>query len=157
MSESCITVEEIDCNNAVLVTETPTTVIDTTDPVVIIAACQQGPAGADGADGTGLVEASVTGVNNGNTVTVDDVPVGTNRSVKWIITLTDTIAGDYKTYEVLAVHNGTTAMHTVYGLVGDVIAVTTNVDINAGNMRLRVTNDSTNALDIKAVRIATTV
>lgn len=157
MSESCITVEEIDCNNAVLVTETPTNVVDTTEPVVILVTCEQGPAGQDGLDGTGVLEVSSGPVSNGNTVNADQVAIATYRSTKWIVTLTDSTAGDFKSYEVLAVHNGTTSLHTVYGLIGDPIDVTTDVDINAGNMRLMITNNSTNPLDIKVQRIATTV
>ncbi len=193
MSESCIVVKEIDCDTALLVTETPTTVIDTSDPVVIIVdegdtsinaagedlsvivreepttviekedtvvllvTCEQGPAGQDGLDGTGVVEVASGPVTSGNTVVADSVALAAIRSVKWIVTLTDSTAGTYKSYEVLGVHNGTTILHTVYGLIGDVILITTNVAINAPNMELQITNNDTNDLDIKVQRIATTI
>lgn len=157
MSESCITVEEIDCNNAVLVTETPTTVIDTTEPVVILVTCEQGPAGADGADGTGIIEVVSGPVSNGNMVVADSVAIATYRSVKWIVTITDSTAGDYKSYEVMAVHNDSTTLFTVYGIVGDTISVFTNVVINGSNLEIEITNNSANPIDIKVQRIATTV
>ena len=90
-------------------------------------------------------------------MTTDSVVLATIRSVKWLVTITDSVAGDYKTYEVLAVHNGTTALYSVYGIVGDSISVFTNVVINGANMELELTNNSTNNLDIKVQRIATTV
>jgi len=153
MSEnSCITVTEIDCDTAVLVQEIKTTVIDTTEPVVIIAACEQGPAGQD----ANLVEIASGPVSSGNTVVADSVALSAVRSVKWIVTITDSVAGTYKAYEVLAVHNGTTVLHAVYGIVGDTILVITDVAINTPNMELQITNNDTNDLDIKVQRIATT-
>ncbi len=173
MSEnSCILVKEIDCDNVVLIEEIKTAVIVTPNPEVVIVACEQGPAGQDGADGVngidgadgadgldgvGVVEVSSGPISNGNTVVADSVVAATIRSVKWLVTITDSVAGDYKTYEVLGVHNGTTALYSVYGIVGDSISVFTNVVINGANMELELTNNSTNDLDIKVQRIATTV
>lgn len=193
VENACILVKEIDCDNVLLITENPTTVIDTSDPVVVvvddgntsvneagedlsiivrdesttvieqsdpvvvIVACEQGPAGADGADGIGVVEISSGPVSNGSTVTADSVAVAAIRSVKWLVTLTDSTGTLYKFYEVIAIHDGTTALHSVYGLVGDSISVSNDVDINAGLMRLRITNNHANDLDIKVLRIVTTL
>jgi len=151
---SCITVTEIDCDTAVLVEEIKTTVIDTTEPIVIVAACEQGPPGQDGA---GLVEVASGPVSNGNTEVADSVLLSAARSVKWIVTITDSVAGDFKSYEVLAVHNGAIVLYSVYGIVGDAISVFTNVVVNVSSMELQLTNNSTNDLTIKVQRIATTV
>lgn len=157
MAEACdsiLVIEDDDCNVILVQPTEIVAVIDVQDPPIIIIACEQGPPGQDGA---GLTEVSSGPVSNGNTVVADSVVISVIRSVKWIVTLTDSIASDYKSYEVLAVHNGTIALHAVYALIGDVISVATNVVLNAGNMELEITNNSPNDLDIKVQRIQTTL
>lgn len=157
MSESCITVQEIDCDNAVLVTETPTNVIDTTEPVVVLVTCEQGPAGADGADGIGTVEVASGPVSNGNTVTADQIQIAVYRSVKWFVTITDAVGLQYKAYEVMAVHNGVTANFSVYSLIGDKLSIFTDVLVVGAFLEIQLTNNSTNDVTVKIQRIATTL
>ena len=157
MSESCITVQEIDCDNAVLVTETPTNVIDTTEPVVVLVTCEQGPAGADGADGIGTVEVASGPVSNGNTVTADQIQIAVYRSVKWFVTITDAVGLQYKAYEVMAVHNCVTANFSVYSLIGDKLSIFTDVLVVGAFLEIQLTNNSTNDVTVKIQRIATTL
>lgn len=158
MSEnSCILIKEIDCDNLLLVEEATPTVIVESDPIVLLVACEQGPAGKDGLDGTGVLEVASGPVANGNTITADSVAIATYRSVKWIVTITDSLGGLYKSYEVMAVHNDSTVLFSVYAIVGDTISVFTDVDVNAGQMRLQITNNIANDIDVKVQRIATTI
>lgn len=150
---SCILVKEIDCDNVVVAEQVDNVVIVTEEPEVVIVACEQGPAGLDGIG----VEVSSGPVSNGSTVTADSVSAASFRSVKWLVTLTDSTGTLYRFYEVIAIHDGTTVLHSVYGLVGDSISVTNDVDISAGSLRLRITNNHANDLDIKVIRLATTL
>lgn len=132
-------------------------VVSEQTPVPVVAECKIGPSGKDGLDGQGVLQIDTGPVSNGNTVAADQIAVVTYRSVKWLVTIKDSVAGTFRFYEVIAVHNGTTPMHSVYGLIGDSIPVTNVVDILAGYLRLNITNDSVNPIDISAVRITTTV
>jgi hypothetical protein len=145
----------------VLVREEPTIqVVDDRTPIPIIAECKVGPSGADGADGLdgfGIVQVDTGPAANGVTLVADSVAIATFRSAKWLVTIKDSTAGDYKFYEVIAVHNGTTPLYSVYGNVGDTISVFTDVTIVSGFLRLEITNNSTNSIDISVMRIVTTV
>ena len=158
MSEnSCILVKEIDCDHVVLVEEIKTAVIVQPDTDVVIVACEQGPAGQDGQDGFGILQIDTGPVAPAATQVADSVAVATFRSVKWLVTLKDSVGGLFKFYEVIAIHDDTTSKHSVYGLIGDTISVVNNVDILAGFIRLNITNNSANTLDISVMRITTTV
>lgn len=132
-------------------------VVDDRTPIPIIAECKVGPAGQNGLDGFGILQIDTGPVANGATQVADSVAIATYRSAKWLVTIKDSIAGTYRFYEVIAVHNGTTPLYSVYGKVGDVISVFTDVTIVAGFLRLEITNNSTNSIDISAMRIVTTV
>jgi len=151
---SCILVKEIDCDNVVLANEILTNVIVTPDEKVVIVACEQGPAGQDG---VGALQIDTGPVAPAATQVADAVAILTYRSVKWLVTIKDQVAGTFKFYEVIAIHNDTVPAHSVFGLIGDTISVITDVDILAGFIRLKITNNSANSIAISAVRIATTV
>jgi len=151
---SCILVKEIDCDNVVLVEELKTAVIVQPDTDVVIVACEQGPAGQDG---FGLVQVDTGPVAPAATQVADSVAVTVFRSIKWLVTLKDSVGGLFKFYEVIAIHDDTTSKHSVYGLIGDTISVVTDVDILAGFIRLNITNNSANTIDISVVRLTTTV
>ena len=137
--------------------ETPVAVSVQPATISVISACQQGPAGADGKDGTGAIEISAGPILPTATTVVDFVALATYRSVKWIVTITDAVANLYRSYEVLAIHNGTTALHSVYGRIGNPVDVTTDVVVNGANLELQLTNNDINNIDIKAQRIVTTI
>jgi len=151
---SCILVKEIDCDNVVLVEEIKLAVIVQADEEVVIVACEQGPAGQDG---FGLVQVDTGPVAPAATQVADAVAVTVFRSIKWLVTLKDSVGGLFKFYEVITIHNDSTAKHSVYGLVGDTISVVNDVDILAGFIRLNITNNSANSIDISVMRITTTV
>lgn len=158
MSEnSCILVKEIDCDNVVLANEILTNVIVQPDTDVVLVACEQGPAGQDGADGIGVIQIDSGPVAPAATQVADSVAIATFRSVKWLVTLKDSVGGLFKFYEVIAIHNDTIPKHSVYGLIGDTISVVNDVDISAGLIRLNITNNSANSIDISVMRIVTTV
>lgn len=155
MSEnSCILVKEIDCDNVVLVEEIKTAVIVQPDTDVVIVACEQGPAGQDG---FGLVQVDTGPVVPAATQVADSVPVTVFRSIKWLVTLKEVVGNTFRFYEVIAIHNGTTAVHSVYGNIGDAIPTVNVVDILAGFIRLNITNNSADTIDISVMRITTTV
>jgi len=142
----------------VIVREEPTVqVVDDRTPIPIIAECKVGPAGMNGLDGFGIVQVDTGPFANAVTGLADSVAIATYRSAKWLVTIKDSTAGTYKFYEVIAVHNGTTPLYSVYGNVGDVISVFTDVTIVSGFLRLEITNNSTNSIDISVMRIVTTV
>ena len=153
MSEnSCILVKEIDCDNVVLANEILTNVIVQPDTDVVLVACEQGPAGLPG-----ILQVNTGPVAPAATQIADAVAIATFRSVKWLVTLKDSVGVLFKFYEVIAIHDGTTPKHSVYGLIGDTISVVTDVDILAGDIQLNITNNSANSIDISVMRIVTTV
>ncbi len=155
MSEnSCILVKEIDCDNVVLVEEIKLAVIVQADEEVVIVACEQGPAGQDG---FGLVQVDTGPVAPAATQVADAVAVTVFRSIKWLVTLKEVVGNTFRFYEVIAIHNGTTAVHSVYGNIGDSIPTVNDVDILAGFIRLNITNNSAATIDISVMRITTTV
>jgi len=149
---SCILVKEIDCDNVVLVEEIKLAVIVQADEEVVIVACEQGPAGAPG-----ILQVNTGPVAPAATEVADAVAIATFRSVKWLVTLKDSVGGLFKFYEVIAIHDDTISRHSVYGLIGDTISVVNDVDILAGFIRLNITNNSANSIDISVLRIVTTV
>lgn len=132
-------------------------VVSDLTPVPIVAECKIGPAGMNGIDGFGILQIDSGPVANGNTVLADSVAIATYRSAKWLVTIKDVVGGLYKFYEVIAVHNGTIPLFSVYGKVGNTISVFTDVTIVAGFLRLELTNNSTNSIDVSVMRIVTTV
>lgn len=153
---SCVIQIEDDTFNVVRVEE-QTTVVTEGPTEFVIAECKQGPAGPPGADGSGVIEVDFGTVTDGNTEVVDSVLRGVYRSVKWIATLTDSAGMLYKSYEVMAVHNGTVAFHSCYGRVGDTIAVDTDVVVTGANLELSITNNHGSDIEVKVQRIATTI
>lgn len=182
---SCITVTEIDCETAVVVQEDSAEIVQVVslpdvvvteedpanvvrvqeqqivvteaDPEFVVSECKQGPPGADGLDGAGAVEIASGPVPVGDPVVADSIAIALYRSAKWIVTITDTAGGEYKSYEVLAVHKNTTALYSVYSLVGDKISVFTDVSVVGANLVLTLTNNHSNPIGIKVQRIATTI
>ena len=132
-------------------------VVSDLTPVPIVAECKIGPAGMNGLDGFGILQIDTGPVANGITQIADSVAIATYRSAKWLVTIKDEIAGTYRFYEVIAVHNGTIPLFSVYGKLGATISVFTDVTIVAGFLRLEITNNSTNSIDISVMRIVTTV
>lgn len=180
---SCITVTEVDCDTAVLVEEdsaeivqldtdgtvivtevepcfiteeVQTVIIEEGPPEFIVSECKQGPAGVDGLDGTGIVEVESGPVLPAGVVVADSIPIATYRSCKWIVTISS-VSGEFKSYEVLAVHNGSTVLFSVYALIGEPLSILTTVTIVGPNLELGLTNNTANTVSIKVQRIATTV
>ena len=129
------------------------TIIETEEVVEIIEECKQG---LPGAPGTGLIQTDTGPVLNGATVTADQVSIVQYRSVKWLVTIRDDNAGEFRSFEVMAVHNGATPFHSVYSKIGNSISVITDVIIDSGFLRLRITNQHGSDININAVRIPTT-
>jgi len=119
-------------------------------------ACLVGPEGPKGLDGTAAEQINVS-VLVGQTVVVDSLGAGVYPSCKWIITAIDTVTTKRKISEVLAIHNGSVAKHTHYGMAGDVIPYSISVTVPGGiSFQLELTNNHTEDLDIKALRLSTT-
>lgn len=79
----------------------------------------------------------------------------TYGSAKIIIQATDTVTGERQMSELLVAQNGLTAKATEYGIVYTGISkiATYEVDISAGNVRLLISNASTNTTDYKVMKI----
>lgn len=162
----------VECNNEVVViqedsvlvriteeaqvpiTEEQVAVLVSEDVTQVVSVGEQGPAGADGS-GTVQVNSSV---NFAGTVTADSITLTVEQGVDWVVTATDSATGAavYARVNVAAVHRVSTVTHIVYGRMGDRI-FTVDVDILSGEMRLRVMNEHTEALDINVLRFATLI
>ena len=100
--------------------------------------------------------AAVTGTSVGTTaVTIDQFPVASYRSAKYIIQVSNSGRGDYETQEVVVTHNGTTASRAAYGIVYTNVALgTSTVTISGGNVQLQFTgNYAGNTVKVAATYI----
>jgi hypothetical protein len=135
------------------ITEENVTVIVNEDITQVVSIGEQGPAGPAG----GALQTN-TSVNAAGTVTADSVSLGADQGVDWVVIATDTATGAavYARVNVIAVHRVSAVTHAVYGRMGDRI-FTVDVDILSGEMRLRVTNNHTESLDVNVLRFATLI
>lgn len=104
------------------------------DELVVIGPVKTTNAGSDGFTG---VEATTTGTSAGQVL--DSVSASTYRSVKWTIQATS--GTDYRVSEVLAIHDGSAASFTEYGVMVLGADSVTSYDVNytGGNLVLSVT------------------
>lgn len=135
------------------ITEENVSVIVNEDITQVVSVGEQGPSGAAGSG----VQIN-TSVNAAGVVTADSVSLTVDQGVDWVVIATDTATGAavYARVNVIAVHRVSTVTHAVYGRMGDRI-FTVDVDILSGEMRLRVTNNHTESLDINVLRFATLI
>lgn len=92
-----------------------------------------------------------------STTVISSVPIADVRSVKWVITITNLVGPNYKTSEVLALHDGVTATHTEYGIIGDDIDCTVDVTVSLGNMELQLTNNTAQTLYVNGIIVETRI
>ena len=97
--------------------------------------------------GGGLESGTVTTTSTSIT-TLDSIAVASYRGAKYSITVSDATGSDYEITEVHVIHDGTNASLTQFGTVlqgtSTELGVFT-VDIDSGNLRLRVASASTNS------------
>jgi hypothetical protein len=102
--------------------------------------------------GGGLEEVGPVAVTAAGTSTIDSVVHASIRTAKWVVSIADSTAGDYASSEVLAVHDGTTVSYTEYAIIGTFTTYTLLVDISGADMRLRVTNNGANSINVTVAR-----
>jgi len=121
----------------------------------IVDSCVQGAKGSKGNDGTAAQQINVS-VMVGASVIADNLSVAINPSSKWIITAIDTVGNKRRISEVVAIHNGIVAKHTHYGITGDKVPYVVDVIISGGLFfQLKITNNHTEDLDLKVLRLST--
>ena len=87
---------------------------------------------------------------------LDSIAIASYRGAKYSITASDSTGGVYQITECHVIHDGTNASITQFGTVlqgGSSELGTFTVDINSGNLRLRVASLSTNSTVYKFKRI----
>ena len=80
--------------------------------------------------------------------TLDSIAIASYRGAKYSITVSDATGGVFEITEVHVIHDGSSASITQFGTVlqgGSSELGTFTVDINSGNLRLRVASASTNS------------
>ena len=126
--------------------------------VEVINVAQQGPVGPPGASAS--IEIDFGTLAASATATIDSVLVSTERCATWQVCVETTGGGKSQTWTVVAVNDGGTAVnHMVFGkvrapLAGGPLSIATVVDISAGSMRLRLTNNEAFSVDISVTRIS---
>ncbi len=90
------------------------------------------------------------------TSVVDEFIAEHNYSVKWLVTLVDAVAAKMMVYEITGLNRfNTSTSHNMFGVVGDNIPHTIDVQLVIGNMQLILTNNNVNSLTVSIVRIQT--
>lgn len=131
-------------------------VLETTDREIITVA-EQGPRGVEGPPGPpgGLLQVDSSDIPVSSTVVVDAFSITTYRSVKWLMTIFDSINGQYSYSEIAAIHNGTLPNHWRTGKIGNIINIVDDVTIVSGVLRLEITNNHTDTITVSVLRLAT--
>jgi hypothetical protein len=114
-------------------------------------------------DGSGtLTFASSAGLDGGTITTtattetsMDTFAIGTYRSAKYEVSISDATSGEYEFTELSIVHNGTTGSVSQYGtvLTSSTELASFGVDININTLRIRVTPASSNSTVFKFKKI----
>jgi hypothetical protein len=101
---------------------------------------------------------TVSTITPTSSVDVDVVVVTAHRSIKWVVSLTNPTTLEYRSYEILALVKGTTAVtHTIYAKIGDNIQHNVDVVVSGGNVNLSVQNNEANDIDVSVSRFGTSV
>ena len=107
------------------------------------------------ADSGALSSGTLTTTSTSAT-TLDSLAVASYRGAKYSISISDATGSDYQITEVHVVHDGTSASISQFGTVlqgGSTELGTFTVDINSGNLRLRVASATTNSTVYKYKRL----
>jgi len=114
-------------------------------------------------NGSGTLSFATAGGLDGGTITttattetsLDTFAIGTYRSAKYEVSISDATSGEYEFTELSIVHNGTTASVSQYGtvLTASTELATFGVDININTLRIRATPASTNSTVFKFKKI----
>lgn len=115
-----------------------------------------GPTGPQGPPGGAQAEIEFYPFDDGTTEIIDSASAS-YRGIDWLVTARDIVGGKTQSWIVHAVNDGSTADFTVTNKVyvpkaGGKLDVDTDVTLNAGNIRLVLTNNSGVTLKISAVR-----
>lgn len=112
-----------------------------------------------GGKGASVIPAISVSIPASATQTVDAVSTILNRTVKWLVTVTDSTNNKVVAYEVFATHRGgANPVHTRYAVIGDAtITHVVDVAIAGTDLELRITNNETVALVVDAVRLQVAV
>ena len=108
------------------------------------------------ADASGGLESGTLTTTSTSATTLDSIAIASYRGAKYSITVSDATGGVYQITEVHVIHDGSNASITQFGTVlqgGSSELATFTVDINSGNLRLRVASASTNSTVYKFKRI----
>jgi len=134
-----------------------TEILSVANVTEILESCTQGAIGPKGNDGTAAQQINAS-VGVGASVIVDSLSVALNPSSKWIITALDAVGNKRRISEVVAIHNGTVAKHTHYGITGDLVPYSIDVFISGGLFfQLELTNNHSEVLDLKVLRLSTVI
>lgn len=90
------------------------------------------------------------------TQVVDEVDSSIIDSVKWLVTLVDSVNGLKSAAEIFAMSSGASCKYNVYGRMLKDVPVSFDVQLNMGSLQLFVTNNHSAEIVAKVVRIQTT-
>ena len=108
------------------------------------------------ADASSGLETGTLTTTSTSATTLDSIAIASYRGAKYSITVSDATGGVFEITEVHVIHDGSNASITQFGTVlqgGSSELGTFTVDINSGNLRLRVASASTNSTVYKFKRI----
>lgn len=93
----------------------------------------------------------------GGISTIESLDATVYRSAKWMITVTDTLNGVFRTQETMGLHDGSSASHINYSIFGSQLSYSVDVHLSSNNLLLRLSNSAGVSLQVDAVRIANLV
>lgn len=95
-------------------------------------------------------------ITSSSTSVLDTVPVGSDKSIKWIIRVEEPFTNSVNTSEVNAHYkNGGDVHYSRFGVIGDKINHALSVQEIAGNIQLNVSNNEPNDIVVHITRILT--
>lgn len=149
------TVLELLEETQIVIEDSDETIVEVIDETEIVEVGEQGPIGPQGATGGIAANQTDTIIGASTTGTIDFITLLDERSVKWFITVTDTINGLFAFGEVAAIHDGTVARWTHYAKIGEPLDFSIAVSISGLQMILEATNNEAVDLEFSVVRVKT--
>ncbi len=84
---------------------------------------------------------------------VDSVDITKTIAVKWMVSIRNVVDNTTNVFEVMAVHDNSSARHNISNEVGDSILTLVDVNVLGSFMVLEITNNITDNIEIRVLNI----
>lgn len=148
--------EIVEIENVDVITIDEGEVVVVTTPEIIYEYITEGIQGPSSPAGTPQLELPAE-LATSETGLLDAVSASVYQAVKWLVTVIDVVTDECSMFELNTTLSAAGVWYDTVGAVGADLDVTVVVILDAGFLKLQLTNNETNNIDASAVRIAVPV